>query len=78
MEVYIVSETFGDSSNESNIIKRASSKQELNKCIIKMKKENLIDTNLEINLNSNINIKTLNKNIDFINIEKVELNIFNC
>ncbi|EGT3815259.1 hypothetical protein [Clostridioides difficile] len=78
MEVYIISETFGNSSNESNIIGIASSKQELNKCIIKMKKENLINTNLEINLNSNINIETLNKNIDFINIEKVELNIFNC
>ncbi|EGT3953420.1 hypothetical protein ERM45_00585 [Clostridioides difficile] len=78
MEVYIISETFGNSSNEFNIIGIASSKQELNKCIIKMKKENLINTNLEINLNSNINIETLNKNIDFINIEKVELNIFNC
>ncbi|MGX9758812.1 hypothetical protein ACWYRQ_21315 [Clostridioides difficile] len=78
MEVYIVSETFGNSSNETNIIGIASSKKELNKCIIEMKKENLINTSLEINLNSNINIETLNKNIDFIKIEKVELNIFNC
>ncbi|MCC0743960.1 hypothetical protein KGF43_15665 [Clostridioides sp. ZZV14-6044] len=78
MEVYIISETFGISSNETTIIGIASSKKELIKCIIKMKQENLINTSLEINLNSNINIETLNKNIDFINIEKVELNIFNC
>lgn len=78
MEVYIVSETFGDCSIETNLIGIASSKEELNKCIIKMEKENIINTNLEINLKSNIDIDILNKNIDFIKIEKVELNIFNC
>ncbi|EOE7347252.1 TPA: hypothetical protein KSL09_003260 [Clostridioides difficile] len=78
MEVYIVSETFGDCSTETNVIGIASSKEELNNCIIKMKKENIINTNLEINLKSNIDIDILNKNIDFIKIEKVELNIFNC
>ncbi|MCI0936761.1 hypothetical protein MJU95_016380 [Clostridioides difficile] len=78
MEVYIVYEVFGDFSYEFNVIGIASSKQELNKCIIKMKKENLINTNLEINLNSNIDIDILNKNIDFIKIDKVELNTFNC
>lgn len=36
MEVYIVSETFGEHSIETNVIGIASSKEELNKCIIKM------------------------------------------